>query len=180
MLPSRAHCCSPVESGRDLKEAFTRLGRPCLRCQSYRSNFPASRLGCGRLRCHSLISCRNSLFLVSFVSVASCRSSSAIRPEAKSGRPTFFGFSNRIVMAPRSTVSHDDAGVGGDVIHVFGENQSIGTCSRNSFVAVLHLINIPQTEAARIGSVTRPLTPDGSFSVAPCSEGADEPRILRT
>jgi hypothetical protein len=47
---------------------------------------------------HSLISFRNSLFLVSFVSVASCRSSSAIRPAAKSGRPDFFGFSNRIVM----------------------------------------------------------------------------------
>ena len=72
------------------------------------SYFPPSRLGCGRLRCHSLISFRNSLFFVSFVSVASCRSSSAIRPAAKSGRPDFFGFSNRIVMAPLSIVSHDD------------------------------------------------------------------------
>jgi len=40
--------------------------------------------------------------------VASCRSSSAMRPAAKSGRPDFFGFSNRIVMAPLSIVSHDD------------------------------------------------------------------------
>jgi hypothetical protein len=73
---------------------------------------PPSRLGCGRLRCHSLISFRNSLFLVSFVSVASCRSSSAIRPAAKSGRPDFFGFSHRIVMAPLSIVSHEDADSG--------------------------------------------------------------------
>jgi hypothetical protein len=72
------------------------------------SYFPPSRLGCGRLRCHSLISFRNSLFLVSFVSVASCRSSSAIRPAAKSGRPDFLGFSNRIVRAPPSIVSHED------------------------------------------------------------------------
>jgi hypothetical protein len=71
--------------------------------------FPPSRLGCGRLRCHSLISDSNSLFLVSLGSVASCRSSSAMRPAAKSGRPDFFfGFSTRIAMTPLLTVSHED------------------------------------------------------------------------
>ena len=72
-----------------------------------------SRFDCGRLRCHSLISFRNSPFLVSFVSVASCRSSSAIRPAAKSGRPDFFfGCSNRIAVTPLSLVSHEDADSG--------------------------------------------------------------------
>jgi hypothetical protein len=31
-----------------------------------------------------------------------------MRPTAKSGRPDFFGFSNRMGMAPLSIVSHED------------------------------------------------------------------------
>ena len=56
-------------------------------------------------------------------------------------------------MTPLPAVSHDDADVSGDVIHGFGEYQSIGVRSRNFFVAVLNLMNNPHTDAARIGSV---------------------------
>ena len=95
----------------------------------YPSQWRSSRFGCGRLRCHSLISVRNSLFLVSFVSVASCRSSSAIRPAAKSGRPDFFGFSNRIIIGSSfSIVSHDDGSCrvpSGEVVAVTNASQAI-------------------------------------------------------
>lgn len=120
------------------------------------SYFPPSRLGCGRLRCHSLISFCNSLFLVSFVSVASCRSSSAIRPAAKSGRPDFFfGCSNRIAVTPLSLVSHEDADSGAL------------SASCNSFCFYQYWqapVVRPPYAARHLPAVPVPQSPDGSRS----------------
>ena len=64
--------------------------------RTFNQNLPLSFFCFTRVRCQSSISFCNSLFLVSFVSVASSRCSCAIRAAANSGRLDFFGFSNRV------------------------------------------------------------------------------------
>lgn len=87
-----------------LVRGFTRLGFSVLtgRYKRMRAIYrlPLSSRDCERLRSHSLISSCNSVFLVSIVSVASRRLSSAIRPATKSGRPDFLGFSKSPTAVP--------------------------------------------------------------------------------
>jgi len=68
---------------------------PLIYPRLFRLSFP---LPCDAVRRHSLSSAWSSLLRVSLVSVNRLRSSSAIRPDTKSGRPDFLGFSNRIVV----------------------------------------------------------------------------------
>jgi hypothetical protein len=86
---------------RSARRSITDPCVPALQQWDLTHRLPLSPLGCGgRLRCHSLSSSCNSVFLVSLVSAASCRSSSAIRAATNSRRPDFLGFSKNPMANP--------------------------------------------------------------------------------